>query len=59
LGSIIVYFDVFTAQWKKLPQESEFNKQEIAESYLGKLDPDEDRDEIERIIEDLQQLLEP
>ena len=47
-----IYFDVFTGEWKYLPEFIDevdaFNK------YLENLDPDDDRDEIERIIEELQ-----
>ena len=56
-----IYFDVFAGEWKYLPEEleedDEVDEVDVCNNYLQNLDPESDREEIERIIEELQALL--
>lgn len=53
-----IYFDVFSGEWKNLSEEigeeDEVDEVDVCNKYLQNLDPESDREEIERIIEELQ-----
>ena len=50
-----VYFNVFSNDWEYLPEE--INEEDIAENYLENLSAEDDREKIEGIIKNLQELL--
>jgi hypothetical protein len=50
-----VYFNVFANNWQYLPEE--IDEEEVVENYLENLNADDDREKIEGIIEDLEELL--
>jgi hypothetical protein len=51
-----VYYNVFTNEWEYLPEIKD--EADIIESYFDNLDPEDDRETIETIINKLQELLE-
>jgi hypothetical protein len=55
-----IYFDVFSNEWSYLPEEideDENEAEEIANLYIENLSAENDREEIERLIDYLQDLL--
>lgn len=60
-----IYFDVFSNKWSYLPdeidddesEEEEIDEEEITNSYVENLSAENDREEIERLIDNLQDLL--
>ncbi len=50
-----VFFNVFSNNWEYLPEEK--NEDEIVESYLDNLTVEDDKEEIETIIQNLQDRL--
>jgi hypothetical protein len=50
-----VYFNVFSNDWEYLPEE--INEEDIAENYLENLSAEDEREKIEDIIKNLQELL--
>jgi hypothetical protein len=50
-----VYFNVFSNTWQYLPVE--IDEEVLVENYLEKLNAEEDREKIEEIIKNLQELL--
>jgi hypothetical protein len=53
-----LYFNVFSNEWEKLPEEvEELNEEEVANNYLNNLNAEENREEIENIIYKLESLL--
>lgn len=50
-----IYFDIFSNKWSYFPEE--INQEEIVNSYIESLTAEKDREEIDRLIDNLQALL--
>jgi hypothetical protein len=51
-----VFYNIFSGEWESLPVE--IDEDEVIENYFEDLDPEDDRETIETIINKLQELLE-